>query len=249
MSIATEVRSYAESALEQGKQVVDSAQTRITGVRGDATELVEKAQSSARELVSRVQGDANEFAGRVQTGVTDLTGRANSAYGDVLARAEDLLNKAKTVDFTVAGRTLSVQAGIDVVEPYVNQVIGYRTAAQERADEVLADLRKDPRVARVIEAVNTVVETVEVRVVKPVSELIAKTPLVNNPVIKPSAAKPVVAAATAPAKAAVKRVTAPARPTTKASTPAKRAAAKVTPAKAATKATPAKKAPAKRTAK
>jgi hypothetical protein len=248
MSIATDVRSYAETALEQGKQAVDTVQTRITEVRGDATEVAEKLQGSAREFVSRVQDDANEFAGRVQTSVTELTGRANSAYGDVLTRAETLLNNAKTVDFTVAGRTVSVQAVTDVVEPYVNQVLGYRTAAQERADEVLADLRKDPRVARVIEAANTVVETVQVRVVKPVSELIAKSPLVNNTVVKSpvAAAKPVVAAA-APAKAAVKRVTAKATPAKKA--PAK-AAVKATPTKPATiKAAAAKKAPAKRTAK
>ena len=60
MSIASDVRSYADTALEQGKQVVDQAQARISDVQGNAQDLAGKAATKASETYTdlRTRGEA-----------------------------------------------------------------------------------------------------------------------------------------------------------------------------------------------
>jgi hypothetical protein len=60
MSITSDFRSYADSALEQSKQVIEQAQARLTGARGDASGLADKAATKASETYTdlRTKGEA-----------------------------------------------------------------------------------------------------------------------------------------------------------------------------------------------
>jgi hypothetical protein len=74
MSITSDIRSYADTALEQGKQVLDQAQAQLT----DAT------------------GQANEFVGklRAKSNVAELSAKANVAVNDLRVQAEKAVNLA-----------------------------------------------------------------------------------------------------------------------------------------------------------
>jgi ElaB/YqjD/DUF883 family membrane-anchored ribosome-binding protein len=180
MSITSDIRSYADTALEQGKQVLDQAQTQISGVTGQANELVGKVRGTAKDNVS------------------ELTTKASSAVSDLRAQAEKAVN---------------LDAIKTAIEPYLAQARGYSSTVTDRAEELFATVKSDKRVALVVSKAEvftgTVVETVQVRIVKPVQSL---TGLGTKPAPKPAAPK---AAVTKPA------VKAPAR-----KAPAKKAAAK-----------------------
>ena len=52
MSITNDIRSYAYTALEQGKSVVGQAQAQLTDVTGQANEFVGKLTGTAKDNVS-----------------------------------------------------------------------------------------------------------------------------------------------------------------------------------------------------
>lgn len=60
MSLVSDVRSYADSALEQGKQAVDQAQSRFSDVQGSAQDLAGKAVRQASDTYAdlRTRGEA-----------------------------------------------------------------------------------------------------------------------------------------------------------------------------------------------
>lgn len=70
MSTTNDVRSYADAALEQGKHVVDQAQTRLTDVARDASEAAEKVQDRAHDLATK----ASRTYGELRERVTSLPG-------------------------------------------------------------------------------------------------------------------------------------------------------------------------------
>jgi DnaK suppressor protein len=114
------------------------------------------------------------------------------------------------------------------VEPYLAQAKDYRITVTDRAETLLSGVKKDKRVAKLVETAGSVtgvvVETVQERVVKPVQSITGRGP---RPVAKP-AAKP------APAPAAAKPVSRPAatKPTAK---PASKPTVRKAPARRATK--------------
>jgi heparin binding hemagglutinin HbhA len=174
MSITSDIRNYADTAVEQGKQIVGQA--------------VETAQ--------------HQFA--------DVTNRATGTVNDLRAQAE---------------KTLNIDGLRTAIEPYLAQARQYRTTVTDRAEDLLGTVTSDPRVAKVVTTAETVtglvIDTVQERIVKPVSSLTGRG-------VTPNKAAGTV---TKPAKAATTR-------------PAAKTTAKKAPAK---KATPARKAPAKKT--
>jgi prophage DNA circulation protein len=165
MSIASDLRSYADTAVNQGKQVLDST-------------------------LSTAQAQLN-----------DVTGKATSAVHDVRLQAE------KAVNFD------AIKTAVD---PYVSRVKDYTGQVTDRAEGVLNGVKKDKRVAKLV-------ETVEQRVVKPVQSLINR----GSKSAPKRATKPATSAATKPA-------TKPAA-TKPASKPANKPAARKAPAKRATR--------------
>jgi hypothetical protein len=192
MSIASDIRSYADTAVNQGKQVLDSAQSQLNDVTGQA----------------------NEFYGKTKDNVTDIASKATEAVNDLRISAEKAVN---------------LDAIKTAVEPYLAQVKGYTSTVTDRAEVLLSGVKKDKRVAKLVDAAGSVtgvvVETVQERVVKPVQSL---TGLGGKPAPKPS---PTPKAAP---KAAAKPATKPAA-TKPASKPASKPAARKAPVKRGTK--------------
>jgi hypothetical protein len=155
MSIASDLRSYADNAVTQGKQVLDSTFT------------------TAQAQLNDVTGQANEFYGKTRENVAELAGKATSVVNDLRTSAEKAVN---------------LDAIKTAVEPYIIQVKGYVTPVTERVESLVAGVKSDKRVA-------TLVDTVQVRVVKPVQNLTGRGS-------KPAASKP--AARKAPARRATR---------------------------------------------
>jgi hypothetical protein len=74
MSIARDLRSYADTAVSQGRQVLDS---------GFAT---------AQSQLNDVTGQANEFYGKTRENVADIAGKATAAANDLRVSAEKAVN-------------------------------------------------------------------------------------------------------------------------------------------------------------
>jgi len=184
MSIASDLRSYADNAVTQGKQVLDQAQAQLNDVTGQA----------------------NEFYGKTRENVVGLASKASSTVNDLRVQAEKAVN---------------LDAIKTAVEPYIIQVKGYVAPVADRAESVLAGVKNDPRVAKLVDAARPVVETVQERVVKPVQDLTGRSskpvakpaakatapkpaskPAATKPVSKPAASKP--AARKAPARRATR---------------------------------------------
>jgi hypothetical protein len=176
MSIASDVRSYADAALEQGRQVVDQAQARFTGVRGDATDLANKVTGTAGDVV---ENGAQSFADRASETCADLRVRSEALYGRVSSLP-------------------AVESVTSTVEPYVAQLNAYRIAATDKAEELYAELKKNEQVAKALNvaeaAAGVVVETVNERVVNPVKSMLEREPVTRTtPAAEAKPAKPAAA--------------------------------------------------------
>jgi hypothetical protein len=191
MSIASDIRSYADTAVSQGKQVLDSS------------------IASAQAQLNDVTGQANEFFGKTKGNVTDIAGKATEAVNDLRVSAE------KAINFDAI--KTAVEPYLAQVKDYTSSVTDRADAlfSGVKSDPRVAKLVE---AARPVTAV--VVETVQDRVVKPVQSLTgigtkpaAKTAptAAAKPATKPAATKPAAskpaskpAARKAPAKRSTK---------------------------------------------
>lgn len=99
MSIASDIRSYADTAVNQGKQSLASAQAQLNDVTGAAGEYVARYTSTARVNASSIADKANEA-------VTDLRTTAEKAINlDAIKTAiEPYLAQAKEYGTSVTDR-------------------------------------------------------------------------------------------------------------------------------------------------
>lgn len=99
MSIASDIRSYADTAVNQGKQSLASAQAQLNDVTGAAGEYVARYTSTARENASSIADKANGA-------VTDLRTTAEKAINlDAIKTAiEPYLSQAKEYGTGVTDR-------------------------------------------------------------------------------------------------------------------------------------------------
>lgn len=190
MSITSDIRSYADTALEQGKQVLDQAQTQLT----DAT------------------GQANEFVGklRAKSNVAELSAKANVAVSDLRVQAEKAVNldaiKAAIEPYLAQakGYSTSVTDRAEVLFTTVKsdkRVVKIVTKAEELAGTVVETVQD-----RVVKPVQSLTGLG----VKPAAKPAAPKPAVTTPATAtaattaatPAAAKAKPAARKAPAKKA-----------------------------------------------
>lgn len=186
MSIASDIRSYADTAVSQGKQVIDTAQAQFTDVTGSVT-------SSANELFGKTKGNVTEIAEKATGAVNDLRASAEKAVNlDAIKTAvEPYLAQVKDYTSTVTDRAEELFVGV-------------------KNDKRVAKLVDAAR-----PVTSVVLETVTERVVKPVQSLTgrgtkpaakpaaAKPTAAAKPVTKPAATKP--ASKPAARKSPVKR--------------------------------------------
>jgi ElaB/YqjD/DUF883 family membrane-anchored ribosome-binding protein len=188
MSITKDIRSYADNAVEQGKQVLDQAQTQLHDVTGQANGLVGKVTGTAKD------------------NVTELTTKATDAVHDLRTQAEKAVN--------VNALKAAVEPYVAQAKGYSTTVT---ERAEELFTAVKNDKRVAKLVGTAESVTGIVVETVQDRVVKPVQALtgrgskpVAKAPAAAKPATAKPAAKPPVATTTRKAttrKAPAKKAT------------------------------------------
>jgi hypothetical protein len=142
MSITKDIRSYTDNAVEQGKQVLDQAQTQLHDVTGQANGLVGKVTVTAKENVSGLTTKATDV-------VHDLRTQAEKAVNveAIKAAVEPYVAQAKGYSTTVTDR------------------------AEDLFTTVKNDKRVAKLVSTAEAVTGIVVETVQERVVKPVRSL------------------------------------------------------------------------------
>jgi hypothetical protein len=103
MSITSDIRSYADNAVSQGKQVLDQAQAQLNDVTGQATDIYGKTN----EFVTEIAGKATEA-------VTDLRASAEKAINlDAIKTAvEPYLHQVKGYTHTVTDRAEVLISGV-----------------------------------------------------------------------------------------------------------------------------------------
>jgi ElaB/YqjD/DUF883 family membrane-anchored ribosome-binding protein len=178
MSITSDIRSYADTALGQGKQAFDQA--------------LEQAQTQLNDVTGRYNDLVGKLTGEAKTNVSEIREKSVAAVSDLRAQAE----KAVNLDAIKAA-----------VEPYLTQAKGYGTTVSAKVEELLETAKKNDQVAKLLAAAEsltgTIVETVQERIVKPVKDLTNRgtKPAATKAPAKKAAAKK-AAAKKAPAKAA-----------------------------------------------
>ena len=132
-----------------------------------------------------ITSDIRSYADKAQAQLNDVTGQANELVNKLTGNVSDLRAQAE--------KAINLDALKNVVEPYLDQVKGYRATVTERAEALLEQVKSDPRLSKLV-------DVVEERVVNPVRTLVSRG---SKPAPKPAPAKPVATKA-APAKAAAK---------------------------------------------
>jgi hypothetical protein len=98
MSITNDIRSYADTALEQGKQVVGQAQAQLNGLTGTArtnvTQLTSRATGAVTDLRTQAEKTLNLDA--IRTAVEPYLAQAKQYRASVTDRAEGLIETVKS---------------------------------------------------------------------------------------------------------------------------------------------------------
>jgi hypothetical protein len=195
MSITSDLRSYADNAVSQGKQVLDSSISTAQAQLGDVT------------------GQANDFVVKARENVSDIAEKATGAVYDLRSSAEKAVN--------LDALTAAIEPYLAQLKEYTTAVTDRveGVVAGVRSDKRVA---KFVDTAESVSGV--VVETVQERVVKPVQSLtgLGAKPA-RKPVTRPSP-RPTKAAATKPARkpAGAKPATKPSTKPAARKAPAKR---------------------------
>lgn len=126
-------------------------------ITSDIRAYADSATASAASAVNEANEYVSKYATTARGSVDDIAGKARGAVTDLRTNAEKALN-------TGALRT--------AVEPYFVQVREYGTAVSDRTEQLIAGLRSDKRVARVLDQAESVsgvvIGQVQQRIVTPV---------------------------------------------------------------------------------
>ncbi|HEX3614073.1 MAG TPA: hypothetical protein VHU88_20460 [Sporichthyaceae bacterium] len=185
MSIASDLRGYADNAVTQGKQVLDQAQAQLNDVTGQANEFYGKTRENVVELANKATG-----------AVSDLRVQAEKAVNlDAIKTAvEPYLTQVKGYGNTVTDRVESLIAGVK----------GDKRVA------TLVDTAQERVIKPVQERVVKPVQELTGRGSKPAPKPAAKPTAATKPASKPAATKPAgkpAAAKPAARKAPARRAT------------------------------------------
>jgi hypothetical protein len=137
MSITSDIRSYADTAVNQGKQSLATAQAQLNDVTGVANDYVGKARENVSDIADKATGAVNDLRltaekainlDAIKSAIEPYLAQAKGYGTAVTDRAEDLFNGlksdkrvAKVVD--AAGNVTTVvitQVQDRVVKPVVS---------------------------------------------------------------------------------------------------------------------------------
>ena len=178
MSIASDLRGYADNAVSQGKQVLDQAQAQLNDVTGQA----------------------NEFYGKTRENVVELATKATSAVSDLRVQAEKAVN-LDAIKTAVEPYIIQVKGYVTPVTDRVESLV-----AGVKSDKRVATL-VDTVQERVVKPVQDLTGRGSKPAAKPAVKAAAATkpaskPAATKPASKPAASKP--AARKAPARRATR---------------------------------------------
>jgi hypothetical protein len=104
MSITSDIRSYADTAVSQGKQVLDQAQAQLNDVTGQATELYGKTKDNVSEIATKASGAVSDLRvsaekainlEAIKTAVEPYLAQVKDYTATVTDRAEELFSGVK----------------------------------------------------------------------------------------------------------------------------------------------------------
>jgi uncharacterized protein YjbJ (UPF0337 family) len=95
MSIISDIRSYADTAVSQGKQGLDQAQAQLNDVTGQATEFVGKARDNVSDIAGKATGAVNDLRASAEKAVN---------FDALKSAIEPYLAQAKSYTTTVTDR-------------------------------------------------------------------------------------------------------------------------------------------------
>jgi hypothetical protein len=181
MSIASDIRTYADTAVSQGKQVLDQAQAQLNDVTGQANELYGKTKENVSEIATKAT-----------TAVNDLRASAEKAVNlDAIKTAvEPYITQVKGYTHTVTDKAEALFEGVKGDK---------RVAKLVDAAGVVVETVQD----RVVKPVQSV--TGRAAKSAPAAPKAAAKPAPAKPATRPAATKP--ASKPAARKAPTKRTT------------------------------------------
>lgn len=222
MSITTEARSYADAAVEQGKTVINQAATAVNTANkrfvADAPKpayaMVGAADLVVETVTKRVEALPSEAAANVakaqetsKAAFAKAQDRAQTRLAELRSRVDARFESLKALPDTAPATAKStgeayVSTAKHVGESYLASVQGFYADLTKRGEAKLAELRKDPRISKLLGEASDVAETVQERV-SPVVESVQSffEPATESVPVK-KAARKVSAAKASAAKAA-----------------------------------------------
>ena len=222
MSIATDVRAYADAALEQGKTALTQATATVTTVNKRLVEDAPKpafAAVGAADLVAetvtkRVEALPAEAVANVSKLQESSKAAIAKAQADAIAKIAELRSKFDArVEAAKGLRSVDVQAKAkDAAEGYVAIAKNLYTNLTERGEAKVAELRKDPRLVKFLGEFSDVADTVTDKVESVVETVKSASPVGKSAASTPAARKAPAAkapAAKAPARKAPAKKAAP----------------------------------------
>jgi len=122
MSITSDIRNYADTALEQGKQVVGQAQAQLTDVTDQANQFVGKLTGTATDAVNDLRSQAEKAINldAIKTAVEPYLAQAKQYRSSVTDRAEGLFDSVRS-DKRVAKVVATAESLTGVVVETVNE--------------------------------------------------------------------------------------------------------------------------------
>jgi len=147
MSITKDIRSYADTAVEQGKQVLDQAQSQLQGVTGTARENVSELSAKATDAVHDLRAQAEKAVNieAIKSAVEPYVAQAKGYSTTVTDRAEELYSTVKN-DKRVAKLVSTAESvtGI-VIETVQERVV---KPVQSRTGRTSAPVAKAPAASK-----------------------------------------------------------------------------------------------------
>jgi uncharacterized protein YjbJ (UPF0337 family) len=186
MSITSDIRSYADTAVSQGKQVFDQAQAQLNDVTGQANEFVGKARDNVSDIAEKATGAVNDLRISAEKAVN---------FDAIKSAIEPYIAQAKGYSTTVTDRAEGVISGLKS-DPRVAKLVG---TAGSVSGVVVGTVQE-----RVVKPVQSLTGIGAKPAAKPV-----RKPSPAKATTKPAATKPASTPASKPAarKAPAKRST------------------------------------------
>jgi uncharacterized protein YjbJ (UPF0337 family) len=126
MSITSDLRAYADDALEQGKKVVRDTQSQLNDVTGQANEFVGKLTDTAKDNVAglRAQAEKTLDLGPIKNAVEPYVAQARGYADQLLATARKDKRVAALLDSAESVTGAVVETVQERVVKPVQQLLG-----------------------------------------------------------------------------------------------------------------------------